>query len=98
MHKEEADSDERKEVSHDNHSNKRSAINMNSDGKVSQHEDKSIMHEKNTREKYQCTFEMIDNIANTMKILENAVVDHYSDSEKSEKLSERQQKRLERLK
>ena len=33
-----------------------------------------------------------------MKNLENIAIDHHSDSEKSEKLSERQQKRLEILK
>ena len=41
---------------------------------------------------------MIENIAQTMKRLENIVIENYSDSDKSEKLSERQQKRLESLK
>ena len=41
---------------------------------------------------------MIDNIANTMKTLENIVIDYYSDSDNSEKLSERKQQRLETLK
>ena len=41
---------------------------------------------------------MIDGIANTMKTLENIVIDYYSELDKSEKLSERQQQRLEILK
>ena len=41
---------------------------------------------------------MIDNIASTMKKLENIVIDCYSESDKSETLSERQQQRLEILK
>ena len=41
---------------------------------------------------------MIDNIAKTMKELENIVIDYYSESDESEQLSERQQLRLEQLK
>ena len=37
---------------------------------------------------------MIDNIAQTMKKLENIVIDYYFDSVKSEQLSERQKTRL----
>ena len=37
---------------------------------------------------------MIENIAHAMKKLENVVIEHYSYSEKSDKVSERQQKWL----
>ena len=42
------------------------------------------MHDKNGKEIYQYPFEMIDNIANTMKKLEKIIIDYSSDSEKSE--------------
>ena len=57
-----------------------------------------VLNTKRKKEKAQCSFHMIENIAQKMKKLENIVTDYYSDSEKSENLSERQQKRLERLK
>ena len=41
---------------------------------------------------------MIENAANAVKNLENTVIECYSDSQKSDKLSARQQKRLDSLK
>ena len=55
-------------------------------------EDDKIKHKKKKKDKAQCPFEMIENIAQTMKNLENTVIDYCSDSEKSEKLSVRQKK------
>ena len=41
---------------------------------------------------------MIDNVSKTMKNLENIVISYYSDSDKSEQLSNRQKIRLDMLK
>ena len=82
MLEEEEDSDNSNNFCSDDHSKEKSAIEVNDDGKVSAYVDKIRMHDKNKKKNDQYPFEMIDNIANTMKKLENIVTDCYSESDK----------------
>ena len=65
---------------------------------ISNEDDANKIAEVNAKESYQLPFEMIDNSANTMKNWKKIVIDYYSELDKSKKLSERQQQRLEILK
>ena len=59
-----------KEVSCDYCSVEKSEIRVSDDGNDNGCVDARRMHDRNGNERNQCTFEMIDNISNTMKKLE----------------------------
>ena len=86
----EANNDVNNEISGDYDSDIKSAIGEHNDRNHNKSGDVNRIAEGNVKESNQCPFEMIDNIANAMKKLENIVIDCYSDSDNSEKLSERQ--------
>ena len=88
------ENDTKNEISGDYCRDKKSSIGENDDINCDECVESNRIAEINAKENNQCPFEMIDNITKTMKRLENIVVDYYSDSDESEKLSERQQQRL----
>ena len=67
-------------------------------GNDSREDDEKIKHREKNKDAGQRPFEMVDNIAHTVKKLENIVIDYCSDSDKSEELSERKKIRLDCLK
>ena len=91
---EEENNDDNKEISCDHCSVKKSAMGENNDINYDECLDTSRMDDMNMIESNQCPFEMIDNIANAMKKLENVAIAYCSESDKSEKLRERQQQTL----
>ena len=95
---EEEDSDASNEDVYNNQSKKWNEIETNSYRNDNEDEDKISKHEKNNKEREQCQFDMIENTAHNTKKLENIVIENYSDLEKSDKLSERQRKRVYSLK
>ena len=82
------------DISDDNNGNEEIESNTQSDRNDRRGDNKKIKHRKKSKDREKFTFEIIDNIAQTMKKLDYIVIDYYSDSDKSEKLVETQKTRL----
>ena len=72
-------------ISDSNDGNEETENDMQSDRNDSRGDDKKTKNRNKSKDVEQCPFEIIYNVAKTMKKLENIVMDHYCDSGKSEK-------------